>query len=206
MKILIVDDHPLVREGVSALLHRDAADTEVVQAGNVADGLRIVAEQGDLDIVVLDLLLPGTDGFAAIGEFIDSRPDLPVIILSSSEDPNVVRNAFAHGASGFVPKSSSRGTLAAAIRLVLSGDLYVPPLIIESVSSIRPSGVRKNMLTERQVEVLRCLCEGLANKTIAANLGLSEKTVKAHITAIFRALNVVNRTQAVIAAREAGLI
>ncbi|WDD92499.1 response regulator transcription factor [Burkholderia sp. FERM BP-3421] len=206
MKILIIDDHPVLRAGVAALLHQDAADTEVAQAGTLADALRIVAERDDLDAVVLDLMLPGTDGFAAIGELIDARPDLPVIILSSSEDPHDVRNAFAHGASGYVPKSSSRGTLAAAIRLVLSGDLYVPPLIIESVSSIRSSGLRKNALTVRQIEVLRCVCEGLANKTIAAHLGLSEKTVKAHITAIFRALNVVNRTQAAIAAREAGLI
>lgn len=206
MKILVVDDHPVLREGVAALLCQDAADTEVVQAGNAADGLRLVAEHDDLSVVVLDLLMPGSNGFEVIGEFVDCRPDLPVIILSSSENPHDVRNAFSHGASGFVPKSSSRSTLASAIKLVLSGNLYVPPLVIDSVTSIKVPGARSGLLTERQIDVLRCVCDGLANKTIAANLGLSEKTVKAHITAIFRALNVINRTQAAIVAREAGLI
>lgn len=210
MKLLIVDDHPVLREGLIALLRHLGPDTEILEAGDASAAIQLVKEHADLDVVVLDLLMPGMGGLSAIAEFGRTRPDLPVIVLSSSEDPQDARRALAQGALGYVPKSASQNTLIAAIRLVLDGDLYVPPLILNEMEKTRRAqqGRRpeNNNLTERQIEVLRRLCEGQANKTIAFELDLSEKTVKAHITAIFKALNVVNRTQAAAVAREVGLI
>ena len=212
MKLLIVDDHPVLREGLVALLRHLGPDTEILEAGDAPAALRLVEEHADLDIVVLDLLMPGMSGLSALAEFGRARPDLPVIVLSSSEDPQDARKALAQGALGYVPKSASQHTLISAIRLVLAGDLYVPPLVLNEMANTRRAHLRQrsgdvnSLLTERQIEVLKRLSDGQPNKTIAFELDLSEKTVKAHITAIFKALNVVNRTQAAAVAREAGLI
>jgi DNA-binding NarL/FixJ family response regulator len=154
--------------------------------------------------------MPGMGGLPAIAEFGRTRPDLPVIVLSSSEDPQNARKALSQGALGYVPKSASQQTLLAAVRLVLNGDLYVPPLILTETAAanlahFRP-GTGTPVLTSRQIDVLRRVAEGHSNAIIALELELSEKTVKAHVTAIFRALNVVSRTQAAAAGRETGLI
>jgi two-component system, NarL family, nitrate/nitrite response regulator NarL len=210
MKVLVIDDHPVIRAGLSALLCQLGSDTTVLQAGDAEQALGIAGQHPDLDIVVLDLMMPGLGGFPVIAEFGRIRPDLPILVLSSSEDPQDARKAFAHGALGYVPKSAGQNTLLAAVRLVLNGDLYVPPLILTEPPStylprLSPSAGGA-VLTDRQIDVLRRLGEGQSNRTIALELGLSEKTVKAHVTAIFRALNVVSRTQAAAAGREAGLI
>jgi two-component system, NarL family, nitrate/nitrite response regulator NarL len=212
MKLLVVDDHPVVRGGLCALLLQLEKDVVVLQAGEAEEGLALVAQHPDLDIVILDIAMPGMDGLHAIAEFGRVRPELPVIVLSSSESPNDVRQALAQGALGYVPKSASQHTLLAAVRLVLNGDLYVPPLILDDTETTRSTHFRarestaKPVLTDRQVAVLRSVSEGRSNKTIAFELGLSEKTVKSHITAIFKILNVINRTQAAAAGRENGLI
>jgi DNA-binding NarL/FixJ family response regulator len=212
MKLLIVDDHPVLRDGLAALLRNLGTETVVLQAGDAEGALRLVDENTDLDVVILDLLMPGMGGLPALTEFGRIRPDLPVIVLSSSEDPQDARKALAQGALGYVPKSASQNTLVSAIKLVLEGDVYVPPLVLNEMASVRPmhqplrTEAVRSILTERQVEVLRCLSEGRPNKIIAHDLELSEKTVKAHITAIFKALNVVNRTQAAAVGREMGLI
>jgi two-component system, NarL family, nitrate/nitrite response regulator NarL len=209
MKILVVDDHPVMREGLSALLRQEGPQTTIVQASSAAEALAAVEKHGDLDIVVLDLLMPGTSGLSAISEIGHARPELPVIVLSSSEDPRDVRNALSQGALGYVPKSASQTTLLSAIRLVMSGELYIPSLILNQVAaakSVVDRSMARALLTPRQIDVLRRISESLPNKTIAYEMDLSEKTVKAHITAIFRALNVVNRTQAAAAGRDLGLI
>src|SRR5277367_3677783 len=212
MKLLVVDDHPVLREGLATLLRQIGPDTDVFEAGDAAEALTLVAKHADLDVVVLDIVMPGLDGLRAIAEFGRARPELPVIVLSSSEDAQTVRQALAQGALGYVPKSASRHTLLSAIRLVLSGELYVPALILNETPSPRTTPVRKEVsadaaaLTERQIEVLRLIGEGRTNLTIALELGLSEKTVKGHVAAIFRAMNVLNRTQAAAVARESGLI
>jgi DNA-binding NarL/FixJ family response regulator len=211
MKLLIVDDHPVLREGLAALLRQAGADTEVLLASDAGEGLALVGEHADLDVVVLDLMMPGMNGWRAISEFGRRRPELPVIVLSSSEDPQDARKALALGALGYVPKSASQHVLLSAIRIVLNGDLYVPPLVLAEAADAadRQSGrAEPNFarLTARQIEILTMVSKGQPNKTIAATLDLSEKTVKAHITAIFRALNVVNRTQAAAVGRESGLI
>jgi DNA-binding NarL/FixJ family response regulator len=172
----------------------------------------LVNEHADLDVVLLDLMLPGAGGLQVITEVAELRPELPVIMLSSSEDPHDARNAFAHGALGYVPKSSSRYALLSAIKLVLNGELYVPTLVldagIDAPAAVPAPAPQEDVaeLTQRQIEVLRLIGDGCPNKKIATGLGLSEKTVKAHITAIFKALKVANRTQAAAAGRKAGLI
>jgi two-component system nitrate/nitrite response regulator NarL len=210
MKLLIVDDHAILREGLAAMLRQVGPDTEVLQAGESAEGLRMAEQHADLDAVFLDLEMPGSGGMSAIPEFGKRRPELPVIVLSSSEDPRDVRRALALGALGYIPKSSPPRTLLSALQLVLSGNIYVPPLMLAPAAAApRSTGVDAARpgasLTERQLEVLRLLGKGLSNKEIGRDLGLSEKTVKAHVTAIFKTLNVVNRTQAASAAREADL-
>lgn len=212
MKLLVVDDHPIVRDGLAALLAHASPDTTVLQARDADEALAIIDRNRDLDAVVLDLLMPGMDGFQAISVFGRKRPDLPVIVLSSSEDPQDVRRALNCGALGYVPKSASQHVLLSAIRLVLNGDLYIPPFILEQEKDLLqrrsggPQGRNDHQLTPRQIEILLLLSQGTPNKVIAAKLHLSEKTIKAHITAIFKALNVVNRTQASVVARQAGLI
>lgn len=210
MKLLIVDDHAILREGLAAMLRQVGPDTVVLQAGDAAEGLRIAEAEADLDAVFLDLEMPVSGGMSAIPEFGRRRPEVPVIVLSSSEDPRDVRHALALGALGYVPKSYPPRTLLSALQLVLSGNIYVPPLMLDAAATAaRPSGsgtaAGPRALTERQIEVLRQIGKGLSNKEIGRELGLSEKTVKAHVTAIFKALNVVNRTQAASAARMADL-
>jgi DNA-binding NarL/FixJ family response regulator len=212
MKLLVVDDHPIVREGLAAFLEQLGPDTTVLQAGDASRALALAADHADLDVVILDLGLPGLDGLSAIAEFGRARPETPVIVLSASEDAQQARAALAGGALGYVPKSASRHALLSAIRLVLNGEIYVPPLVLGySEAPIPAARARRTnsdrpRLTDRQIDVLRRLSEGQTNKRIARDLDLSEKTVKAHVTAIFRALDVANRTQAAAAGRVAGLI
>jgi DNA-binding NarL/FixJ family response regulator len=213
MKLLIVDDHPVLREGLAALLRQAESGTEVLQAPDDGAGLALAEAHGDLDAVFLDLNMPGSaGGMPAIQEFGRRRPDLPVIVLSSSEDPQDIRRALALGALGYIPKSASPRTILSALQLVLSGSVYVPPVMLNAMAATASPGAGPqgpaalSHLTDRQVDVLKQLCRGLSNKEISRELNLSEKTVKAHITAIFRTLNVVNRLQAAAIAREAALI
>ncbi|HDR8969306.1 response regulator [Burkholderia vietnamiensis] len=213
MKILIVDDHPILRDGVAALLRQNGEDVTVAQAGNADDAMRMLDQSADFDAIVLDLKLPGMNGLDAISAFAGKCPQLQIIVLSTSEDAADVRAAFARGALGYVPKSAGPHTVLSAIRMVLDGERYVPPLMLDDSSSAasgspRPAPATRSAgpLTQRQIEVLRYVAEGVPNKVIADRLNLSEKTVKAHVTAIFKALNVLNRTQAAAAARKAGLL
>ena len=212
MKILIVDDHPIYRKGLIALLHQIEPDTAFLQANDAAQALALIAENDNLDVVILDLVIPGMNGLQAIAEFGKIRPELPVVVLSSSENPADVRAALANGALGYVPKSAAEHTLLSAIRVVLDGDIYVPPFVLLQTKSGHLAGLtiesapERPVLTDRQIEVLRRISAGQLNKNIAVELGLSEKTVKSHITAIFRALKVMNRHQAAAVARAAGFI
>ncbi len=200
VKLLIVDDHPLFRDGLAALLLQASANTTVVQASSTEEALQLVDEQV-IDAVFMDLVMPGLCGEPAIREFARRHPDVPVIVLSSSENPSDVRRVLNAGASGYIPKSATAQTVVSALTLVLSGNIYVPPLLVSAATRAadhaangRPRSV--SQLTDRQVDVLRYLRDGLSNKEISASLGIAEKTVKVHIAAIFKTLNVVNRTQA----------
>lgn len=212
MRFLIVDDHAVLRNGLTTLLRQVEPGTAILEAGNAAQGLELAMQHADLDAVFLDLEMPGMSGIAAIEAFGERRPDLPIIVFSASEDPRDVRRALAAGALGYVPKSASATTLLAAVRLVLQGEVYVPPLMLNDASPEPPPPVAadpspvQGRLTERQAEVLRRIALGQSNKEIANALDLSEKTVKVHVSGVFRTLNVVNRAQAAHVARLAGLI
>lgn len=207
MKLLVVDDHPLFRDGLAALLRQANPDTQVFQASDCEAGMDMAQATGDLDAVFVDLMMPGIAGEAAVKEFARRRPELPVIVLSSSENPSDVRRVLNAGALGYIPKSASPQTVLSALQLVLTGNIYVPPLLAQPMdatatgqNTAAPASLPA--LTERQIEVLKQLRGGHSNKEISNRLGIAEKTVKAHVAAIFKALNVVNRTQAANAARE----
>ena len=210
MKALIIDDHAILREGLAALLQQAEPDTVALQAPGGVEGLRLAEANPDLDVVFLDLNMPGQSGLEAIRQFRERCPQLPVIALSSSEDPGDVRQAFKSGALGYVPKSASPRSILSALRLVLSGEIYVPPLLLNAAPGNGNGDAETyrmaDRLTKRQTEVLQQLCRGLSNNEISRVLDLSEKTTKAHITAIFKTLRVVNRTQAVSAARRNGIV
>lgn len=200
VKLLIVDDHPLFRDGLAALLQQASPDNMVVQATSAEEALQLVDEQ-IIDAVFMDLVMPGLCGEPAIREFARRHPDVPVIVLSSSENPSDVRRVLNAGASGYIPKSATAQTVVSALTLVLSGNIYVPPLLVSAATRAADSaanGGQRSLtqLTDRQVDVLKYLRDGLSNKEISAHLGIAEKTVKVHIAAIFKTLNVVNRTQA----------
>jgi DNA-binding NarL/FixJ family response regulator len=201
MKLLIIDDHPVVREGLAALLRPAEPGVEILQASSRAEGLSLAVANPDLDLVFMDLKMPGEGGASAIADFGRRCPQLPLIVISSSESPADVREAFGAGALGYVPKSAAPHTVLGAMKLVLAGEVYVPPLMLVQAPSAAAS-----RLTDRQLTVLGLICDGESNKQIARRLDLSEKTVKAHVTAILRELGVANRTQAARAAGDAGLI
>jgi DNA-binding NarL/FixJ family response regulator len=211
MRFLIIDDHAVLRNGLIALLRQDEPSNSALEACDAAEGLDLATLHPDLDAVFLDLELPGMTGIHAIEEFGKRRPDLPIIVLSASEDPRDVRRALAAGALGYVPKSANATTLLAAVRLILQGDVYVPPLLLNDGGSERApppptqSPAMPGRLTERQKEVLDFIVLGRSNKEIAIALDLSEKTVKVHVSGLFKALNVVNRAQAANAAQRTGL-
>jgi two-component system, NarL family, nitrate/nitrite response regulator NarL len=207
VKLLIVDDHPLFRDGLAALLRQASSDVVVRQAASTEEARHVLDEE-NFDAMFMDLVMPGLCGEPAIREFARSHPDLPVIVLSSSEAPSDVRRVINAGASGYIPKSATAQTVVSALRLVLSGNIYVPPLLVSATAraaDIDAQDAPRSLaqLTDRQVDVLRYLRDGLSNKEISAHLGIAEKTVKVHIAAIFKTLNVVNRTQAAKVLRDA---
>lgn len=207
VKLLIVDDHPLFRDGLTALLRQASLDVQVSQATSAEEALGMADEQ-IFDALFMDLMMPGLCGEPAIREFARRHPDLPVIVLSSSESPGDVRRVINAGASGYIPKSATAQTVVSALHLVLSGNIYVPPLLVSAAARAADQEAHDGprslaQLTDRQVDVLRYLRDGLSNKEISASLGIAEKTVKVHIAAIFKTLNVVNRTQAAKVLRDA---
>lgn len=207
MKMLAVDDHAVLRQGLAALLVGAGAASQVVQAASLSEGLAIAAGASDLDAVLVDLQLPDAGGVASVAAFAALNPTLPIIVISASEDPADVRRALDAGALGYVPKSAAPETLVSAVKLVMSGGMYVPPLMLKpDAQAAAAAGDGVDALTPRQREVLAALGAGLSNKEIGRRFSLSEKTVKVHVGAILRALGVANRTQAARAALAAGLV
>jgi DNA-binding NarL/FixJ family response regulator len=209
MRILIGDDHLLFREGLRRLLEQLSAEATFADASTF-DEMVAAVEGGDVfDLILIDLQMPGWPGFSGIERICATVPDTPLVVVSASESQSDVRAALDAGASGYIPKSSSVKIMLSALNLVLAGGIYLPPSVIgadtaaatvESETPKQAGGA--HMLTQRQWEVLNCLREGKSNKQIAYELGLSEGTVKIHVTAIFKTLGVKNRTQAVIVASE----
>lgn len=199
--LLVIDDHPVVREGLVAVLRQLPGCVGVLEAADGEQGLALMAAHPEVSAVLVDLRMAGLAGLPTLARLRALNPALPVTVVSASEDPADVRRAMAAGASGYVPKSAGRGTLLAAVQLVLAGERYVPPLLLDDSG---PAPAALQGLTPRQLEVLSQLCQGHANREIGVVLNMHEKTVKAHVGAIFKALGVVSRSQAVEAARAAG--
>jgi two-component system, NarL family, nitrate/nitrite response regulator NarL len=207
MKLLVVDDHPLVRAGVASTLQHLAGSDTVLQSGDGVEALAHLAQHPDLAAVLLDLRMSGMVGMALLIQLQRQPPGLPALVLSSSEAPEDVRRVLKAGARGYCPKSANPTTVIAGLQLLLSGEIYVPPFmaIAASAPEAEPAEA-SSALTPRQHEVLQALCSGKSNEVIARALGMQEKSVKGHVSAIFKSLNVAHRLQAVEAAQAAGLI
>lgn len=206
MKILIVEDHSLYRDGIRQLFQQmGEEEVELLEAATCHEALSVVARHPDLDLVLCDIKLPDADGLEAMQRFLDTQPTLPMIILSASEDLAVMTTALERGAMGYIPKSTSAAVVLSVIKLVLSGGVYVPPEMLQKHALQGRDGDVAPVLTDRQREVLDLLIQGQSNKEIGNTLGLSLPTVKAHVSAIFKALNVKNRTQAVVTAKRANV-
>jgi len=198
-RILVVDDHPMYREGMMSALGKELPDATVAGAGSAEEGLEMLKRAPDTALVLMDLRLPGIDGFAALTLYGESHPDVPCMVVSASDEPELVKRAFDAGASGFIAKSMTIAEVGEAVRKVLGGGVFVRE---EAPGPVANGG----MLTLRQLEVLRLLGEGYTNREIAQALQIAEGTAKAHIAAIFEALEADNRTQAVVAAQRRGLL
>jgi DNA-binding NarL/FixJ family response regulator len=215
LKVLVVDDHPLILEALRQVLKALAKDIELLEAGSASEALSAAGTSNGLDLILLDLALPGRDGFEVLRELRERYPSYPIVVLSASDQTEVVMRALDAGAMGFIPKTSSNEVLLGALRLVLSGGVYLPAevlrhspapmLVSRSPTGAAGVGYRDLGLTERQAQVLALVVQGKPNKIICRELNLAEGTVKIHVTAILKALGVANRTQAVIAVGKLGL-
>ncbi len=216
MKILIADDHELFRDGLRHVLEQLDTGVGVVEASDYKQAIAMADQEPDIDIVLLDLAMPGMPWGEGLQALRDRLPaSVPLIVLSASDDRRHVLQAVNLGAAGFIPKTSSSRVMLSALKLVLSGGVYLPPALLEQGSGGHglsdalgsPFGAENaaSFLTPRQREVLVLLGQGKSNKEIARVLQLAEGTVKLHVTAILKALNVNNRTRAVVAASQLGL-
>lgn len=222
MRILIADDHRLIVEGVKLKLAELASDVQFSVATDVNELREVIREEPAPDLALIDLSMPGSHGYRHLIDTIQNLPGVPVMVLSGSESPTLIKELLALGVQGFVPKAYSSEVMLSAVRLVLSGGAYVPPMMLQeeheepSTSSFNSSITGplsaadqnaamehrlRELLTERQLDVMRLLSRGKPNKVIARDLGISEGTVKIHLAAIFRALNVRNRVEAVLASQ-----
>ena len=197
MKILVVDDHELVRDGLMQTLH-DLEDEVVCVGAADADAALQALQTQDYDLLLLDLMLPGINGMAFLGVLRKRFPALPVVILSALDDPDTVARAMRSGAAGFVPKCSSSEDLLSALRQVLAGASFVPQRLQDAQGG-RSLGERYD-ITAGQMRVLELVSQGKTNREIGNLLGLTEGTVKGHVSAIFKALKVSNRSQALLVA------
>ena len=206
MKILVIDDHALFREGLSHVLDALEEQVNIFEASDYERALKHAAENPDLDLVLLDLNLPGKNGFTALDSFARDYPALPVVILSASNERRDIQRALDEGAMGYIPKETTSTVMLGALKLILAGGVYIPPNLTQSNKSVIQDDINNSLnLTPRQLDVLALLAQGLSNKDIATQLGLSEATIKMHITSIFKGLGVSNRTQAAMAAEKIGI-
>lgn len=208
-KILIADDHPLFREAIHNVISDGFPGSEVMETADLDSALALTLEHDDLDLILLDLNMPGMHGLNGLINLRNEAPTIPVVIVSAEQDKQVVLQAITYGAVGFITKSSPRSQMTDAIEQILNGNVYLPPDIIRTQKS--PMGRRLNeipafapellqALTRKQLLVLERMTKGESNKQIAYTLDIAETTVKAHVSAILRKLNVHNRVQAILSA------
>lgn len=213
LKLLVVEDHALVREGLVQTLRQLDDEVLILEAGDGDTAVALLEQEPDFDLVLLDLGLPGTDGLSCLGQIRLRYPSTPVVIVSAYDDAHTVNRAMKNGAAGFVPKAYSSDRLIAALREVLDGRIFTPEQMMPVNLSLHlprmPLASKKKPvdfgLTDRQTAVLALMARGRSNRDIAEHLGLSEGTVKIHVTAVFKALGVCSRTQALVKVARHGI-
>lgn len=222
MKFLIADDHEMFLQGLEFVLRKEYPKAEIVLANSYTQLFEILQKHNDFDLILTDLAMPGANPLEAIERIHNICPEAPIIIISAVFEKEVLQKTFDIGVSGYVSKSFPNNIIISAINLVLAGGIYIPPEILKMSIKLSPEPVRNlikdldegkkttkdenRVLTPRQEEVLRCLAEGLSNKQIAYKLGLSEGTVKIHITLLMRSLDVNNRVSAVREGSKRGIL
>ena len=203
---LIADDHPLFRDALQRAVLNALPQAKVHSADSVHSLLALIDQYPDADLLLLDLHMPGARGYSALAHIRGQYPGLPIIVVSGHEEAHVARRALAHGAAAYIPKSTSSEDIVQAIHAVLDGDVWLPHQLLGGNAGLKPDeadiAARIAALTPQQFRVLTMIAEGLLNKQIAYDLGVSEATVKAHMTAIMRKLGVNNRTQVALAASQ----
>ncbi|MDO7843910.1 response regulator transcription factor [Sphingomonas sp. CA1-15] len=200
-RVLIADDHPMVRDGLRTVIAVAFDQCELFEASSLEEAAAIIEREGDFDLVLLDLNMPGVVGFSGLVELRERFPSVPVVIVSAAQERGLARAALAAGAAGFVPKSLRRGAIVDALKTVLAGNFYAPEMDeIEAAEMIEDADIQRRLdsLTPQQKVVLKLVVAGKLNKQIAYDLDVSMTTVKAHVSAILSKLQVFSRTQAVI--------
>jgi len=196
--LLVADDHPLFRAALVQLLRERFAQYRTLEAASAATLGQALGEHPEVELVLLDLTMPGARGFSALLHVRGEYPQVPVVVISSNDHPRVIRRAQQFGAAGFIPKAASAEDMAAAIQTVLDGGSWFAPMAAEHSEADAALAARLAQLTPQQFRVLLCLADGLLNKQIAHELGLAENTVKVHVTAILKKLECYSRTQAAV--------
>ena len=208
-EVLIADDHPLYRDALTRAVQGALPGARVHGAASVPSLLALIEAYPQAELLLMDLHMPGARGFSALAHIRGQHPGLPIMVVSAHEEAAVVRRALAHGASGYLAKSAAVEDIGAAVRAVLEGELWVPTDVAAARAELKPDeaavAARLAELTPQQFRVLGMIAEGLLNKQIAYELGVSEATIKAHMTAIMRKLGVSNRTQVALAASQLAL-
>lgn len=207
-ELLIADDHPLFREALRGLITKLYPDAMIHEADNISSLYRLVERHADADVLLLDLNMPGAAGYSALVYLRTQYPQLPIVIISAHEDPALMRRAVDHGAMGFIPKSVDSETLSIALEKIFMGEVWLPKHAQQTPAISADEAAAAKLLSEltpQQFRVLQMVSTGQLNKQIAYELGVSEATIKTHMTAILRKLGVSNRTQAVLLAYQLGL-
>ena len=219
MKILIADDHELFLNGLEFILNSEFNDSQIVTAKNYQDVFDRLSQHTDFDIIITDLAMPGANWLDAISKMHNQAKDTPIVIISAVFDKEILQKTLDIGVAGYIPKSSSNAVMLSAINLVLAGGVYIPRELlsgkhdnkisqeIDDLKQLNEITERtEKKLTPRQVDVVKAIAKGLSNKLIAYELGLTEGTVKVHVTVILKILGVTNRTAAVMEAVKQGYI
>lgn len=212
MHFLLVDDHPIFRNGLAVLFSELWPGCVTMEAGSLAQAREAISTQDRIDLIILDLKMPGVSGYDALTALLEIVDDTPIMIVSSLRSPRNIRDALAAGASGYVPKTLSAEVFKLAVSLIMTGEIFVPAGALEAAGSGDEFGEWQQEssaacpLTPRQIEVLRSMAQGMSNKEIARALGMLEGTVKVHVREILRRLPANNRTHAVITAARLGIV
>jgi DNA-binding NarL/FixJ family response regulator len=213
--LMVADDHPLFRDAISAVITTGLASSRLLEAASLAQALALAEENQEVDLLLLDLSLPDAEGLSGLQTLRQRFPGLAVAIVSAQQERRLVLDAITMGAVGYIPKSTPRQTLLAAIGQILEGQVYLPPDIMRPSPNMLPEPAvpspdtllrqRLACLTAKQLDVLSCMTTGISNKLIARELNIAETTVKTHVSAILRKLDAASRVQAIVMAAEADL-